>query len=90
MLMQAAYELSSSVFIAFRILPTIVFFSTISALFYLGLVQVVVLLLGSAMEQRMSTSRMENVCAACNIFLGQSEACAHPLFATSFTYLIYY
>ncbi len=58
--MQAAYELSSSVFIAFRILPTIVFFSTISALlFYLGLVQVVVLLLGSAMEQLMSTSRME-------------------------------
>jgi hypothetical protein len=84
-------ELSSSVFIAFRMLPTIVFFSTISALlFYLGLVQVVVLLLGSAMQQLMSTSRMESVCAACNIFLGQSEACAQPLFATSFTYLFYY
>ena len=68
-------ELSSKVFVAFRMLPTIVFFSTISSLlFYLGLVQIIVEVLGAAMQHLMHTSRLESVCAAGNIFLGQSEA----------------
>lgn len=56
-------------------LPTIVFFSTVSSLlFYLGVVQVIVEVLGACLQQLMTTSRLESVCAAGNIFLGQSEA----------------
>ena len=68
-------ELADSAFVAFRMLPAIVFFSAVSSVcFYLGLVQVLVEVLGSAMQELLATTRLESVCAACNIFLGQSEA----------------
>jgi len=68
-------QLSTQAFIGFRVLPAIVFFSSFSCiLFYLGWLQVVVHVLGGFMQKMMGTSHLESVCAASNIFLGQTEA----------------
>lgn len=61
--------------IAFRILPTILFFSALMALLYhLGVMQVVVRMVAWVMQRTMRTSGAETLSAAGNIFLGQTEA----------------
>jgi CNT family concentrative nucleoside transporter len=56
-------------------LPTIVFFaSLISILYYLGVMQQVIRWIGGALEQITGISRVEALCAAANIFVGQSES----------------
>lgn len=61
--------------IAFRILPTILFFSALMALLYhLGVMQVVVRGVAWVMQRTMRTSGAETLSAAGNIFLGQTEA----------------
>ncbi|MCG8474461.1 MAG: NupC/NupG family nucleoside CNT transporter [Cytophagales bacterium] len=63
------------VLFAFQILPTIVFFSTITAgLYYLGILQKVVYGLAWVMAKTMRLSGAESLSAAGNIFLGQTEA----------------
>ncbi len=60
---------------AFRVLPVIVFFSAlVSVLYYLGIMQWVIKLLGGALHRLLGTSRTESMSAAANIFVGQTEA----------------
>jgi len=61
--------------IAFGILPTIIFFSSVmSVLYYLGIVQVVVRAIAKVMQWTLKTSGAETLSAASNIFVGQTEA----------------
>jgi concentrative nucleoside transporter, CNT family len=60
---------------AFQVLPTIIFFSTISAgLYYLGILQKIVMGIAWVMARTMRLSGAESLSAAGNIFLGQTEA----------------
>ncbi|MEM9858140.1 MAG: nucleoside transporter C-terminal domain-containing protein [Bacteroidota bacterium] len=60
---------------AFQVLPTVVFFSTVSAgLYYLGVLQKVVFGIAWIMARTMGLSGAESLSAAGNIFLGQTEA----------------
>lgn len=56
-------------------LPTIVFFAAlISILYYLGVMQLVIRWIGGGLERVTGISRIEALCAAANIFVGQSES----------------
>lgn len=60
---------------ALQVLPTIIFFSTVSAgLYYLGVLQWVVKGIAWVMARTMRLSGAESLSAAGNIFLGQTEA----------------
>lgn len=60
---------------AFQVLPTVIFFSTVSTgLYYLGVLQKVVYLIAWVMARTMRLSGAESLSAAGNIFLGQTEA----------------
>ena len=60
---------------AFQVLPTIIFFSALtSLLFYLGIIQKVVVGLAWAMKKAMRLSGPESLGVAGNLFLGQTEA----------------
>ncbi len=62
-------------YFAFRVLPTIIFFSSLmSVLYYLGVMQRVVKLMSWVMQRTMHTSGAESLSAAANIFVGQTEA----------------
>ncbi len=62
-------------FIAFNVLPTIVFFSALmSVLYYLNVMQLVVKAIAWVMQKTLRTSGAETLSAAGNIFLGQVEA----------------
>ena len=59
----------------FQILPTIVFFASLtSLLFYLGIIQVVVKFLALALTKVLKISGAESLSVIGNIFLGQTEA----------------
>ena len=60
---------------AFQVLPTVIFFSTVSAgLYYLGVLQKIVYGIAWLMSRTMRLSGAESLSAAGNIFLGQTEA----------------
>ncbi|EGQ8153266.1 NupC/NupG family nucleoside CNT transporter [Vibrio alginolyticus] len=60
---------------AFRVFPTLIFFSAlISVLYYIGVMQWVIKILGGALQKALGTSRAESMSAAANIFVGQTEA----------------
>ncbi|PTB92506.1 NupC/NupG family nucleoside CNT transporter, partial [Marivirga lumbricoides] len=60
---------------AFQVLPTVIFFSTVTAgLYYLGVLQKVVFGIAWIMSRTMRLSGAESLSAAGNIFLGQTEA----------------
>jgi len=60
---------------AFQILPTIIFFSALTSLFfYLGILQKIVYFLSWLMSKTMKISGPENLSTSANIFLGQTEA----------------
>lgn len=60
---------------ALRVLPVIVFFSSlIAVLYYLGIMQIVIRLLGGGLQKVLGTSRTESLSATANIFVGQTEA----------------
>ncbi|WP_347157067.1 NupC/NupG family nucleoside CNT transporter [Pontibacter chitinilyticus] len=60
---------------AFSVLPTIIFFSTVSSgLYYLGILQKIVFGIAWVMSKGMRLSGAESLSAAGNIFLGQTEA----------------
>lgn len=61
--------------IAFNVLPVIVFFAALmSALYYLGIMQVVVGGLGGVLQKLLRTSKTESISAASNIFVGHTDA----------------
>jgi CNT family concentrative nucleoside transporter len=60
---------------AFQILPTIIFFSALTSLFfYLGIIQKVVWLMAWLLTKALKLSGAESLAVAGNIFLGQTEA----------------
>ncbi len=60
---------------AFQALPTVIFFSAISAgLYYLGILQKIVFGFAWLMAKTMRLSGSESLSAAANIFMGQTEA----------------
>lgn len=60
---------------AFQVLPTLIFFSAlISVLYYVGIMQWVIKVLGGGLQKALGTSRAESMSAAANIFVGQTEA----------------
>jgi CNT family concentrative nucleoside transporter len=60
---------------AISALPVIIFFAAlISILYYLGVMQLVIRWIGGGLEKITGISKVESLCAASNIFVGQSEA----------------
>ena len=60
---------------AIAALPVIIFFaSLISILYYLGIMPLVIRWIGGALEKVTGISKVESLCAASNIFVGQSES----------------
>lgn len=62
-------------FVAFKVLPTIIFFSSLmSVLYYVGAMQKLVGAISLVMQKTLGTSGAETLSAAGNIFVGQTEA----------------
>ncbi len=60
---------------ALKVLPIIVFFSSlISVLYYLGIMQWIIKLIGGALHKSLGISRPESMSATANIFVGPTEA----------------
>ncbi|UOQ85396.1 NupC/NupG family nucleoside CNT transporter [Gracilibacillus salinarum] len=60
---------------ALHVLPIIIFFSSlISVLYYLGIMQWIIKILGGGLSKLLGTSKSESMSAAANIFVGQTEA----------------
>ena len=60
---------------AFRILPTLIFFSSlIAVLYHIGIMQFIVKWIARVMQKSMGTSGSETLCVSGNIFVGQTEA----------------
>ncbi len=60
---------------AFNVLPVIIFFSSmIAVLYYLGVMQWIVAIIGGFFKKLLGTSHAESMAAAANIFVGQTEA----------------
>ncbi|WP_355662287.1 NupC/NupG family nucleoside CNT transporter [Halomonas salifodinae] len=60
---------------ALRVLPIIVFFSSlIAVLYHLGIMRWLINLIGGALQKLLGTSRTESLSASANIFVGQTEA----------------
>lgn len=60
---------------AFKVLPIIIFFASLmAALYYMGIMQLVIKIFGGALQKMLGTSRTESMSAAANVFVGQTEA----------------
>jgi CNT family concentrative nucleoside transporter len=60
---------------AIQALPVIIFFAAlVSILYHIGIMQLVVRWIGGAIERVIGASKVESLCAAANIFVGQSES----------------
>ena len=60
---------------AISALPVIIFFAALVAvLYHIGVMQFIVRWVGGAIEKVVGVSKVESLCAAANIFVGQSEA----------------
>lgn len=68
-------EKQGGLVIAFKILPTIIFFSALmSVLYHVGVMQKVVFVLAKVMQKTLGISGAESLSAAANVFVGQTEA----------------
>jgi CNT family concentrative nucleoside transporter len=66
---------AGTAFFAFKVLPTIIFFSAfMTILYHYGIMQKIVLALAKIMAKTMKTSGAESLSASANIFVGQTEA----------------
>ncbi len=69
------YEESFGVIFAFQVLPTIIFFASLTALLYhYGVLQFIVKVLSKGMQKLLGTSGAETLSVISNIFVGQTEA----------------
>jgi concentrative nucleoside transporter, CNT family len=60
---------------AIQALPVIIFFAAfISVLYYIGIMQYVIRWIGGGLQKITGISKVESLCAASNIFVGQSES----------------
>lgn len=59
---------------AFRVLPTIIYVTTlIAVLYYLGVMRWIITVLGTIFQKLLGVSKIESFCAVTTIFLGQNE-----------------
>ena len=59
---------------AFRVLPTIIYVTTlIAVLYYLGVMRWIITILGTVFQKLLGVSKIESFCAVTTIFLGQNE-----------------
>ncbi|MEX0845917.1 MAG: Na+ dependent nucleoside transporter N-terminal domain-containing protein, partial [Balneolaceae bacterium] len=66
---------SLGVFFAFQVLPTIVFFASLTAILYhYGILQFIVRIVSKGMQKLLGTSGAETLSVVSNIFVGQTEA----------------
>jgi CNT family concentrative nucleoside transporter len=66
---------SSGFNLAFQVLPVVIFIASFfSVLYFIGLMQRVVLLMAKGMHRTMGVSGSESLAAAANVFMGQTEA----------------
>jgi len=71
----AMYENGVGFVFAIRVLPVIIFFSSlIAVLYYLNIMQWVVKIIGGGLQKLLKTSKPESLSATANIFVGQTEA----------------
>ena len=69
------YSDSVGVIFAFQVLPTIIFFASLTALLYhYGVLQFIVKILSKGMQKLLGTSGAETLSVISNIFVGQTEA----------------
>lgn len=69
------FEESVGVIFAFQVLPTIIFFASLTAILYhYGILQAVVRFLSRGMQKLLGTSGAETLSVISNIFVGQTEA----------------
>ncbi len=69
------YQESLGVIFAFQVLPTIIFFASLTALLYhYGVLQFIVRILSKGMQRLLGTSGAETLSVISNIFVGQTEA----------------
>ncbi|GHA05255.1 NupC/NupG family nucleoside CNT transporter [Oceanisphaera arctica] len=72
---EAAFSSGLGFIFALRVLPVIIFFSSlIAVLYHLGIMQWVIRILGGALQYLLGTSRTESLSATANIFVGHTEA----------------
>ena len=70
-----AYSDKMGFIFAFQVLPAIIFFSSLIALlYYIGVMQWIVRVMGGGLSKFLGTSSPESLAAATNIFIGQTEA----------------
>ncbi len=61
--------------LAFQVLPVVIFIASFfSVLYYLGIMQRIVMLMARGMRRTMGVSGSESLAAAANVFMGQTEA----------------
>ncbi|MBA6252439.1 MULTISPECIES: NupC/NupG family nucleoside CNT transporter [unclassified Colwellia] len=71
----AMYDNGVGFVFAVRVLPNIIFFSSlIAVLYYLGIMQWVIKIIGGSLQKLLQTSKPESLSATANIFVGQTEA----------------
>jgi len=71
----AMFENGVGFVFAIRVLPNIIFFSSlIAVLYYLGVMQWVIKIIGGGLQKLLKTSKPESLSATANIFVGQTEA----------------
>lgn len=71
----AMFENGVGFVFAIRVLPVIIFFSSlIAVLYHLNIMQWVVKVLGGGLQKLLKTSKPESLSATANIFVGQTEA----------------
>lgn len=71
----AGFAAQTMSFVAFTVLPTIIFFSSLmTVLYYLGIMQMVVKGVAWMVQKTLGTSGAETLSATGNIFMGQTEA----------------
>ncbi len=69
------FEIGVGFVFAFRVLPLIVFFSSlIAVLYYLGIMPRIIQVIGGGIAKLTGTSRTESLSATANIFVGHTEA----------------
>ncbi len=60
---------------AFKVLPIVIFISSFfTCLYYLGIMQIIVLAMAKLMKRFLGVSGAESLAAAANVFMGQTEA----------------
>lgn len=71
----AMFENGVGFVFAVRVLPVIIFFSSlIAVLYHIGLMQWIVSIIGGGLQKLLGTSKPESLSATANIFVGQTEA----------------